>query len=235
METLDRVMDMKMAGLSEEEIARQLQNDGVSPKDINEALSHARIKYAVNEDQNNQSPQGMQPSMMQTQDPQNQVQNNYPQEQIQTPQYSQTYQQQYPQEYQNNQNQVPQNYYQETPQAYSNQDYYYPSGIQDTQTISEIAEQIVIEKTEKINKKINEITSFNNFAQSKMEDIDNRLKRIENSIDKLQQAIIGKIGEFANTSEMIHQDLDNLHGTVSNLMNPLIDNINELKKINKKE
>ena len=71
-------------------------------------------------------------------------------------------------------------------------------------------------------------------TQNKVNDIDDRLKRIENSIDKLQQAVLGKIGEFGESSAMIHQDLDNLHGTMSKLMNPLIDNVNEMKKLNKK-
>ena len=75
---------------------------------------------------------------------------------------------------------------------------------------------------------------FKNKTNNKIENIDNRLKKIENSIDKLQQAIIGKIGEFGDTTAMIHHDLDNLHGTVAKLMNPLIDNIRALETHGKK-
>ena len=74
---------------------------------------------------------------------------------------------------------------------------------------------------------------WKNTIQDKVEDIDDRLKRIESSIDKLQQSIIGKIGEFGENYATIHKDLDNLHGTVSKLMNPLIDNYRELKKLAK--
>ncbi len=124
-------------------------------------------------------------------------------------------------------------YYPETPQAYPEQDYYAPQGGMDTETISEIAEQVATEKLNEFKTKTGDLVSFKNTIQERVEDIDDRLKRIEKSIDKLQQAIIGKIGEFGESNAMIHKDLDNLHGTVSKLMNPLIDNVNELKKIAK--
>lgn len=76
--------------------------------------------------------------------------------------------------------------------------------------------------------------SFKNEIKNKVEDLDDRLKKIENSIDKLQQAIIGKIGEYSDTTAMIHHDLDNLHGTVAKLMNPLIDNIETMNSHKKK-
>jgi len=79
------------------------------------------------------------------------------------------------------------------------------------------------------------VASFKNSIQEKVSDMDERLKRIENSIEKLQQAIIGKVGEFGENSAMIHKDLENLHGTMSKMMNPLIDNFNELKRIAGKE
>lgn len=103
----------------------------------------------------------------------------------------------------------------------------------DTETISEIAEQVATEKLNEFKAKTGDLVSFKNTIQERVEDIDDRLKRIESSIDKLQQAIIGKIGEFGESNAAIHKDLDNLHGTVSKLMNPLIDNVNELKKIAK--
>ena len=74
-----------------------------------------------------------------------------------------------------------------------------------------------------------------NMVQDKLAELDDRIKRIESSIDKMHHAIIGKVGEFGESSAMIHKDLENLHGTVSKLMNPLVDNYNELKKLNKKK
>ena len=124
-----------------------------------------------------------------------------------------------------------QDYYQQTPQAYSDQGQYGGGGgAASTETISEIAEQVVTEKLTEYKQKVGDVASFNNSIQDKVNDIDDRLKRIEATIDKLQQAVIGKIGEFGESNAMIHKDLENLHGTVGKLMNPLVDTYKELKK-----
>jgi len=224
MTTLDRVIEMQQQNKSEPEIMAQLQNEGISPAETNDSLNQAKIKNAVAPPETPTTPEGMTPSIAPAQQPlppQAPTQETPPTQQPQEtlpPQPSTT---------------QPQEYYQETPQAYSEQDYYAPQGSLDTETISEIAEQVTTEKLEDYKNKIGDIVSFKNQIQDKVNDIDDRLKRIELSIDKLQQAIIGKIGEFGESSAMIHKDLDNLHGTVSKLMNPLIDNINEMKKISK--
>jgi len=105
----------------------------------------------------------------------------------------------------------PEDYYTQTPQAYPSQDYYAPQGAVDAETISEIAEQVVTEKLDDFKKKTGDLASFKISIQDKVADIDDRLKRIENSIDKLQHAVVGKIGEFGESNAMIHKDLDNLH------------------------
>ena len=57
---LEQIKEMKNKGISEEEIVAKLQEQRISPKQINDALSQSKIKEAVaDEDQ-------MQPSIMQT-------------------------------------------------------------------------------------------------------------------------------------------------------------------------
>lgn len=154
----------------------------------------------------------------------------YPQDQGYAPQDQYAAQPAYPQD-QYAAQPAQDDYYQATPQAYSEQDYYAGGGgAASTETISEIAEQVATEKLNNYKKKVGDIVSFKNNIQDKVNDIDDRLKRIESTIDKLQQAIIGKIGEFGESNAMIHKDMENLHGTVSKLMNPLVDTYNELKK-----
>ncbi len=254
MTTLDKVIKMQQQGISDAEISTQLQNEGIAPTEINDSLNQAKIKNAVSPPENTTPeqapPQGMQTSIMSSdskqpehtelqagiQQPTQPMTQEIPAQPTTTPQAlpPETYPPQIP----NAQSQMPDiqpqdNYYQETPQAYPQQDYYAPQAGMDTDTISEIAEQVTTEKLNEYKKKIGDISSFKNTIQDKVDDIDDRLRRIENTIDKLQQAIIGKIGEFGESNAMIHKDLDNLHGTVSKLMNPLIDNYNELKKISK--
>ena len=238
MATLDKVIELQKQGISDAEISTQLQNEGIAPTEINDSLNQAKVKNAVSPPADTaQAPgQGMQASIMPTSATQEAV------AQPQTQPIAQGIPTQAPMEQQprapevyppQGQGQPQDTYYQETPQAYPQQEYYAPQGGVDTETISEIAEQVATEKLNEFKKKTGDLVSFRNTTQDKINDMDDRLKRIEATIDKLQQAIIGKIGEFGESNAMIHKDLDNLHGTVSKLMNPLIDNINEMKKISK--
>ena len=253
MDILERVIGMQKEGMNDIEISTKLQNEGTSPREIETSLNQAKVKNAVSPPEMgagtppaNAPPidptrQGMQPSMMPEKGPESEAPApTAPPAQVPAPEIPAgppAAPQMAPPvpgpEVYPPQDQQQDYYYPETPQAYSEQDYYAPQGGMDTETISEIAEQVATEKLNEFKAKTGDIVSFKNAIQDKVEDIDERLKRIEGSIDKLQQAIIGKIGEFGESNAMIHKDLDNLHGTVSKLMDPLIDNVNELKKIAK--
>jgi chemotaxis protein histidine kinase CheA len=223
MELLDKIMQMQNQGIPEAEIYRQLQNEGISPSQINDAINQAKVKNAVSppEAPQAEAPAQVAPEAPQAEAPAQPQPEVYPPENYQQQEQAPAYQP----------DPIQQDYYQETPQGYSPQDYYSPQAGTSTETISEIAEQVVIEKLNEYKNQTGDILSFKNTIQDKVSNIDDRLKRIENSIDQLQQAIIGKVGELGESNAMIHKDLDNLHGTVSNLMNPLIDNVNEMKKV----
>ena len=250
MVTLDKVMEMQKQGLSDADISTQLQNEGIAATEINDSLNQAKIKNAVSPPEG--TPQAQMPGQeMQASIMQNPPAGQPPAGQIPAQPMAQEIGEQPPTQQpptqqppapafpapeiyppQGSPEQPQDNYYTQTPQAYG-QNYYAPQSGVDTETISEIAEQVVTEKLNEFKKKTGDLVSFRNTIEDKVNDVDDRLKRIEATIDKLQQAIIGKIGEFGESNAAIHKDLDNLHGTVSNLMNPLIDNINELKKISK--
>jgi hypothetical protein len=216
MTTLDKVIDLQTQGYSDEQIAKQLQTEeGISPKEVQDAINQAKVKSAVSQPQQNT-----------TLTPEPQYQESPPVQQEEQP-VQQFY----------NPNQYQEDYYQETPQAYdSEQQYYAPQeGTTSTETISEIAEQVANDKIEKFKKETGDIVTFKNQTSDKISNMEDRLKRIELTMDKFQSAIIGKIGEFGESNALVHKDLENLHGTVSKLMNPLVDNIQELKKANSKK
>ncbi len=219
MATLDQVIKLQQEGKSNNEIMAQLQNKGISPSEINNAINQANIKNAVSPPEQPEQPQQqpevnqeMQPSIMPTPTAPTQQEYYEPQPQQEQPQ---------------------QEYYTPQPQAYEGQDSYLQSGNYEAGTISEIAEQVAIEKLEEYKTKVGDLVSFKNQIQTEVENIDDRLKRMENSIGQIQQAVLGKIGEFGENYATIHKDLENLHGTVAKLMNPLIDNFNEMKKLQK--
>jgi len=230
-EVLDKVMQMQQQGMQEPEINKRLRDEGISPQQINDALNQSQVKTAVSQSPDTagmveQPPitQNMQQSIMQNQAPAPQDYPEQPPQEVPQdgqPPTTQTTEQEY--------------YYPESPQAYPEQAYYPEQSALDTETITGIAEQIVSEKLNEFKQKTGNIASFKTETQEELKDLDERLKRIENSINKLQQSIIGKIGEFGESTASVHKDLDNLHNTVSKLMNPLIDNYKELKKITGKE
>jgi uncharacterized protein YdcH (DUF465 family) len=232
MDILEKIMELQGQGLSDEEIYKRLRNEGISPKQIYDATNQAKIKTAITSG-NGFSDQEKEPTPVNTEVKESTSEvNSYspneyvpPQIEVQQPENYMVNQQS--QDYQNN-------YYPPTPQTYSNQDYYAPQGNIDTGVVSEIAEQIFSEKISELKRETDDFASFKNRIQDKVSDIDERLKRIENNIDKIQQAIIEKVGEFGDNTAMIHRDLDNLHGTVSKLMNPLIDKYRELEKLKEK-
>jgi hypothetical protein len=218
MTLLDEVIQMHAQGLQDPDIIKKLRDEGISPREINDTVNQAKIKEAVSspEESYGVQPKDMEESILKA-------------EPLAAPKYIDETQEQ-PQE---QQQYYPEQQYVPQEQQYEPEPQYYQSNI-DVGTITEIAEQIVAEKFAEFNKKTGDLILFKNQIQEKVDDLDERLQRIENSIDKLQQAIIRKIGEFGETSAYIHKDLDNIHNTMSKLMNPLIDNYNELKKISGK-
>ena len=47
MPTLDTIIEMQQKGMTDYEISTNLQSQGVSPREINDALNQAKIKSAV--------------------------------------------------------------------------------------------------------------------------------------------------------------------------------------------
>lgn len=221
MSSLDRVMQLQAQGMTDEDISRKLRDEGVSLSDINDAFGQAKIKEAVSHNPEDDQFSGMEQSIMQ---------NDANIDGSESSQAPSVYQEQSPQQaqYAPEQYDPSQVQYQEQYQGYPQ-----PSQQLDTETITEIASQVVSERFSEFAKKTGDLAVFKNDTQEKLKDFDERLKKIENTIDSIQRAIIGKVGEFGENISNVHKDLENVHDTMSKLMNPLIDNYRELKKIAK--
>ena len=203
MAALEKVLELQSQGMQDTEIIRKLRDEGISPQEINDSLNQLKIKNAV-------SQPGIADSEMHEME-QSIMQETQPQEA--QPQAQPAYAEQYPS------------------QDYAYQDQYTQPQAADTETISEIAEQVVSEKFKQFAEKTGDISSFKSNTQDRLAEIEAKIKRIENSLDKIQQAIIGKIGEYGENMSLVQRDLENMHNTMSKLMNPLIDNYNQMKKI----
>ena len=170
MSTLDSVTQMQQRGLTDTDIITSLRNQGVSPQEINDALNQAKIKNAVYDNPVSGGPntEGMEQSIMQesSQDFSSQITQTTQAQSMQNPEMYLP-QPQYPQQPQYQQ-QMPQDetqYSSETPQYTDN--YYQPQQTLDSDTITEIAEQVVSEKFSLFEKKTGDIVSFKNDIQEK--------------------------------------------------------------------
>jgi hypothetical protein len=83
---------------------------------------------------------------------------------------------------------------------------YQGAGI-DTGAIMEISEQVFAEKIQKIQGKIDEISNFKVLSESKMESLSERLRKIESMIDRLQLAILEKVGSYGQNLEGIRKEM----------------------------
>lgn len=235
---LDTITTMKSEGKSEAEIIQTLRNQRVPPKEIQDALSRAQIKSAV---AGGSQIDDMQESIMDTPpSPRPEENDNVytpsPKNQPYAPsQYApQSYESYAPQEYAAPQQQYPQAqqpYYSQDqytyapeaqiqdPYAYAQQDY----ATQDSETVIDVAEQVFSEKIKPLQEAIDPLKEFHALAQTKLTAMEERLKRLEQTIDQLQSAILDKIGSYGSNLNTIKKEMAMMQDSFGKVINPLLD------------
>lgn len=194
MTTLDDIKRMQKEGKSEEEIVETLQSQGIPKNEIYDSLTQTKIKQAVSGSE--EAPElpvgaqfeGMSPSLT------TEAEAPVPEE-LPAPSPEQA-----PQE---------QQYYAQTGAAEAPQEQYYQqqSYAPTSETISEISEQIVTEKLSSIRSKLEKAIDNKTKLEAQIGFIDERLKRIETIIDKLQLSILQKVGSYVNNVEDIKREM----------------------------
>ena len=82
----------------------------------------------------------------------------------------------------------------------------------------DIAEQVFIEKIKKIEKQINKMKDTQTILQTQVEHSTERLKRIESIMDKLQTAILEKIGSYGSNLESIKKEMTMIENSFSKII-----------------
>ncbi|HUW44104.1 MAG TPA: hypothetical protein VMV95_04050 [Bacillota bacterium] len=257
MGVLEQVMELKGRGTPENEIAGMLREQGVSPNEINNALSQARIKNAVSSEENVRGE--MEPSIMGPEGAEPPPKELPTEGRVadvdlapippQYPAYSQrkspvsmdiSNQEEYvpqPQEeaYPNQEQQYQQPQYQ--PEEYMPQEYapqeeygYSGQGISDTDTLIEIAEQVFSEKIKPLQKQVEDLNEFRILAQTKIDNISDRLKRIESNIDRLQAEILEKVGSYGRGLENVRKEMGMVQESFGKIVNTLADKKDEKRQ-----
>jgi len=231
MATLERVIQMKGQGISDAQIVSSLRQEGISPKEISESLSQSNIKMALTAEEppiqmgneEGQMDSSMQQSIMTQERPVDEEgYKDYsetstapapvPTQAISPEQNPQAYPEYYP-EYQAQ--------YQE----------YQPPQSIDIETVNDIAEQLIEEKTEKLEKEIAAFTKFREEVQFDVQKMNERLMKVETKFDELQMAIIKKIGDYGKDISNISKEMHLTQESFSKVLDPLTDNIRALQEI----
>ena len=235
MAIIEEIKKMQSQGKSEQDITLLLQQQGYGIKEASDAISQAKIKQAVadqEQDPNLISPypsQGpdMHQSMMASQPNIQEMQDENSQsaqpQQAEQQDYGQSqdpgqYQQQYAAPPQ------PQQYAQQeyAPQDYAGQQQYqqYDPYSSNTDTISDIAEQVVAEKLSSIRKQLENAIALKSTTEAKIMAIDERLKRMEKIIDRLQLSVLQKVGEYVTNVEDIKKEMIETQKSFKSLVKP---------------
>ena len=193
MAILTDIQQMRSSGMSDEEILATLQARGVSPREIGEAITQSRVKEAVvGTIPETMAPTPGAPLAQEEYAPSQAI------EQAQQPFQAEPAPAQYaayPQAYSAGAEQYPQ-YQQYAPQPQIS-----------TDIISEIADQIISEKLSPIKTQLEKVIDIKTTVDAKIEYIDERLKRIEKTIDRLQLSVLQKVGEYVTSTEDIKHEL----------------------------
>ena len=211
MTLLEEIDKMKKEGLSDSQISRRLREEGVSPKEIDEALEQGQVKSAVSNYEDLPEPAAPYPTF------ETEIA-NHPQEDLQEPAIAL------------GNAPYPEDYSEEEYGGYPQYQYQEPL---DTEMISEITEQILEEKTKEMQKDLSEFAKFRIEIQGKVDNIEDRLKRIERTIDKLQTSIIGTMGSYGKNISDLKKEMETTQESFSKVINPLAENLKELRKIAK--
>jgi hypothetical protein len=231
------------------EIARRLQEQGISPMEINDALGKAQIKSAVAD---TGSTDGMQPSILGSEEEQERLpleglEGTFPSDEELTPPRPGGYQMQgmiplhvtkevsgaeMPEEYAP-QEDSPQEVYTPRPQLPSQESYEYQqyqpsfagagSSFADTDTVIEVAEQVFLEKNKPLQKKIDDFSEFRALAQTRIDNISDRVRRMESIIDRLQSAILEKIGSYGSGLEIVRKEMNMMQESFGKVLNKVAD------------
>ncbi len=213
---------MQQQGYNDSQIIEQLREEGNSPTDINNAINQASIKNEVDKNRGQeqaqpQGPQDAQGGQMEEsiadqgqsgqQENPGQQQSPQPPEPEQEPQYEG--QQQYAEgDYAANQG-----------GGYDN----YGGGYAEGTVGEDIAEEIVAEKLNPINKEIANLKNREIHSSKKLKNIDKRLKKIEDTIEELKSNIINRVGSYGEAIQDIKGDMGMMQDSFSKALNPLIE------------
>ena len=220
MALLERISAMKKEGKSSREIIKTLGEEGISPRQINEALSQLDIKSAVSAEEN------MQPSIMQTTEQPAIGMSSSPEANPEisapAPQYAPEVSAQPIEQAQYAPPEYSQDYAQGYDASSSSQGYGQYQPAVDIETIRDIANQIIEESMDKLKEQLSSAGKMKTEINAKIQEIEGRLEKIEEIIQQLQFSIIKRMGEYGEAVSDISKEVRATQDSFSKLVNPIM-------------
>ena len=204
MGVLNKVEEMRKEGMEDNQISQRLMEEGSSPKEIQDAFNREKIKSAVSKENSGygEMPHEKRENSSSFYTPKtHEVDGEFNQEMYAPEPQEETY---YPENYN------PEGYGEEYEQGYGESN--------STDTMIEIAEQVFSEQIRKIEKKIDNLSEFATLAETKITNNHERLKRIETTFDKLQIAILEKIGSYGKNLDNIKKEMEMMEDSFSKVL-----------------
>jgi len=206
---VNEVLEMLRLGKNNQEISSSLEQRGYSLQQISDAINQADIKLGV---EGNMPPSGMQPSAMDNDIP---IPNGEPYGQQQSTQQSAQQNNYYPES-----NYQPSNY--QLPQQQQG------TGLED---IHAIVEEVVEEKWKDFIKNVGNIAVWKVRMADDLDATKQELVRTQRRLEELQVAVLGKVKDYNESIVEIGSDMKALENVFKKILEPLTENIKELKSV----
>ncbi len=231
---IDQVSQMKQQGKSDEEIINTMQQQGNSPAQIKNALDQSSVKNAISSEQENT---GFGDDLNAPAPVQNQ-QDNY------NPQPQEAYN---PQPQQQSYSPQPQEQYDQGDygydQGYDQGDYGYDQGGYGggyqagggSDFMMDIAEQVFSENIKDLQSNVEKLQQMSDLTKNKIDNMEQRLKRMEKMFDTLQIKILEKVGSYGEDLRATRKEMQMMEDSFSKVAQPLLDKSKEVKKSSKKK
>ncbi len=97
--------------------------------------------------------------------------------------------------------------------------------------IEEIAEAIIDEKWGELVKNINKIIEWKNATEARINSLDQAFKDLKHEFDKLQTAVVGKVGEYDKNILEVGAEIKAMEKVFQKVLPAFTENVNELSRI----
>jgi len=202
---IDKVLEMRRAGMSDQDIASDLMSQGYSAQQAADSIGQADIKTTIEDEA--PSPE-MRPSMINEESVSDATPMPVFQQEARPPVSRQSY----------------------STVTLSQR----PSDRNDAELIEQIAETIIDEKWQKVTENIGDLAAFKENVSLNLTAIKQEMLRMQGRFDSLQRGVLGKIHDYDTNIADVGTEIKALEKVLQKIMDPLTSNIKDLQKITDK-